>query len=119
MAQRAVEKVLNRAYPGAHLGTVRVRPVTIATRPISSKKPVKANPPRSYKRPCLRSFRGLPSISLYPDHHTSAGYDLAVRTFKAINLSAVVAIDISRLAKSGLLAWIRPRRPVLIQMVSV
>src|SRR5208282_792047 len=76
-------------------------------------------PARLVRTPPLARFRGLPSISLYPAHNTSTGYDLAVRPFKAIYLSAVVAIEISRLLKSGLLAWFGPRRPILIEMVSI
>jgi hypothetical protein len=49
-----------------------------------------------------------------PAHDTSTGYDLAVRPLKAIYLSAVVAIEISRLLESGFFAWIDPRRPILI-----
>jgi hypothetical protein len=51
---------------------------------------------------------------MYPARNKPAGYDLAVRPFKAIYLSTVVAIEISRLLKSGLFAWIDPRRSILI-----
>ena len=61
----------------------------------------------------------LQSISIYPAHNISIGYDLAVRSFKAIYLKPVVPIEVSRLPKSGLLAWIGPRRPIFIEMVSI
>jgi len=47
------------------------------------------------------------------------GHDLAVRPFKAIYLSTVVAIKVSCLPKSLLLAWTGPRRTILIVMVSI
>src|SRR5271166_2611480 len=47
------------------------------------------------------------------------GYDLAVRPFKAVYLSTAVAIKVSRLPKSLLLAWTGPRRTILIVMVSI
>src|SRR5208283_142166 len=62
---------------------------------------------------------GLPSICIYPAHNMPIGYDLAVRPFKAVYLSTAVAIKVSRLPKSLLLAWTGPRRTILIVMVSI
>ena len=77
-----------------------------------------ASPPGPGRLGVPRVVCLLPPVRVYPAHHISLGYNLAIGPLESIDFETVVAMQVSRLPKSGLPAWIAAR-PILIEMVSI